>query len=63
MRNLVLAFTLLISISAVVRTPELKIELHDGNPNEKKTEELVRGFAKQCDLGPYIFTSQIKKSG
>lgn len=60
MRKLILAFALLVSVSTFAQTPDLKIELHTGNPSEKKAEELVRGFAKQYDLSPYIFTSHIK---
>jgi hypothetical protein len=38
---------------------DLQIQLNFGNANEKKAEELIKGFAKKYDLNPYIFTTKI----
>jgi len=59
MKTLILIFAIFCSSLSFAKAVDFKIDLHSGNENEKKAEQLIRDFAKTYDLSPYIFTNHI----
>ncbi len=55
-----MVLVMVFSVLAFARNIELKIDLHSGNPNEKKAANLIEGFVEKHDLSPYVFTPLIR---
>lgn len=58
--KLILSATLfLLSATAFAKSPDIEIQLHDGNKAEKQGQQMIQDFLKKYDLSKYIFTKKI----
>lgn len=59
MKRLILIFAIFCLSVSFAKVVDFRIDLHSGNEDENKAEQLIKGFAKTYDLSPYIFTKHI----
>ena len=59
MKLILSATLLLLSVIVYAKSPDIEIQLHDGNKAEKQGEQMIQEFLKKYDLSKYIFTKKI----